>query len=201
MKGKLIAFEGIDGVGKTTQAKLLLEYLETRDYPVKYIKDPSEGPYGQKIRQTAQSGKRLAPEEEYHLFMEDRRENTRDHILPSLNQGSIVIMDRYYYSTIAYQGALGLSMSRIKQENEAFAPKPDMVILIGLPVKDALNRIHEGRGGQKDAFEKENYLITVQSLFDKMNDPCILKVDGSESIKEVFMEVVEAVEERILEGL
>ncbi len=201
MKGKLIAFEGIDGVGKTTQAKLLLEYLETRDYSVKYIKDPSEGPYGRKIRQTAQSGKRLAPEEEYHLFMEDRKENTRDHILPSLNQGDIVLMDRYYYSTIAYQGALGLSTDRIRQENEVFAPKPDMVILIGLPVKDALKRIHENRKGQQDAFETEDYLIAVQTVFDKMSDPCILRVDGSESIKEVFMEVVEAVEERILESL
>ncbi|GMT48798.1 MAG: thymidylate kinase [bacterium] len=200
MKGKLIAFEGIDGVGKTTQSRLLLEYLEERDYPVKYIKDPSEGPYGQKIRQMAQSGKRLDPEEEYHLFMEDRKENTRDHILPSLNQGTIVIMDRYYYSTIAYQGALGLSTDRIKQENEAFAPEADLVFLIDLPVKSALKRIHEGRSGQKDAFEKEDYLITVQSCFDQMNDPCILRVDGSESIKEVFIQIVEAVEERILEG-
>ncbi len=200
MKGKLIAFEGIDGVGKTTQAKLLLEYLETRDYPVKYIKDPSKGPYGEKIRQLAQSNKRLDPEEEYHLFMKDRQENVRDHILPSLNQGTIVIMDRYYYSTIAYQGALGLSTDRIRQENEAFAPKPDMVILIGLPVKDAIKRIQQRRKGLKDAFEKEDYLITVQASFDKMNDPCILRINGDETIKEVFIELVEAVEERILEG-
>ncbi|MDH5682568.1 MAG: dTMP kinase, partial [Spirochaetota bacterium] len=128
-KGKLIVFEGIDGVGKSTQCELLEERLREKNHIVHRLKEPSDGQYGSQIRKLATEGKRLSPEKEYELFILDRKENVEHNILPSLSRGEIIILDRYYYSTIAYQGALGLSEARVRQDNESFAPRPDLVII------------------------------------------------------------------------
>ncbi|MBN2244466.1 MAG: dTMP kinase, partial [Candidatus Aminicenantes bacterium] len=106
-KGILIVFEGIDGAGKTTQAEALMERLQKRGLRVLFLREPSEGKWGRLIRQKAAQEDSLSPEEELDLFQKDRQENVRLNLKPALREKKIVLLDRYYFSTMAYQGAKG----------------------------------------------------------------------------------------------
>ena len=116
MSGVLIAIEGIDGAGKTTLARNLKKWLESRGYRVEVIKEPGDSVWGQKIRESYD--RELDAREELELFLKDREENVRRKILPALKKGTIVIMDRYYYSTMTYQGARGIDVEEIRKRNE-----------------------------------------------------------------------------------
>ncbi len=98
--GSLIVFEGIDGTGKSTQIQLLSQALESLGAKVVTSQEPTTGPFGQKLRKSMSEG-RLSPDEELNLFHEDRRLHVKELIEPELKKGSIVILDRYYFSTMA----------------------------------------------------------------------------------------------------
>ncbi|AEA46082.1 dTMP kinase [Archaeoglobus veneficus] len=189
----LIAIEGIDGVGKTTIAKFLKEELEKRGYEVVLLKEPTNSEWGRKIK--ASLNKRLSAEEELELFILDRKYNVEHNILPALKQGKIVIMDRYYYSNIAYQAARGLDAERIKRINEEIAPRPDIVILLDAPPEICLERIME-RGEIPNSFEDPEYLKKVREIFKSLKDNVVI-VDASKSIDEVKKDVLRIVLERI----
>lgn len=193
MKGKLIVFEGIDGVGKSTHAKLLRDFLTSKGHSVQLLKEPTGGQFGQEIKALALEGRNLDAEKEYALFMLDRWENVQNNILPALNRGDIVILDRYYFSTMAYQGALGLSTSRIREENEEFAPIPNLVILLELSVDKALKRISDTRKEKANHFETEDYLKKVKSIFDTFNDTCIIRMSVEDSINETKDKIIKVV--------
>ena len=116
-KGWLIAFEGIDGTGKTTQIELLAEVLRQRGLRVVATREPTDGQYGRKIRQLYKNRKSVTPEEELNLFLHDRREHVVQVIAPALASGKVVLTDRYYYSTAAYQGAAGHDPQKIIAAN------------------------------------------------------------------------------------
>ncbi|MDP2799478.1 MAG: dTMP kinase, partial [Deltaproteobacteria bacterium] len=88
--GCLIAFEGIDGAGKTTQAKLLYDYLKDQGHNVLLTWEPTDGPYGQKIRELFVSRQKVTPQEELDLFINDRRQHVEEVIKPALHEGRIV---------------------------------------------------------------------------------------------------------------
>lgn len=193
-KGRLIVLEGIDGSGKTTQCKRLAEALAGEGRDVERLREPTDGPHGRRIRQLARpGGQRAGVEEELDLFISDRRENVRDNILPALERGALVLMDRYYYSSIAYQGARGADPARIRRRNEEFAPPADLLIYLTIPVDLAVERIESGRGAQRDLFEKEDYLRKVKDLFDAMDDPGMVRVDASRDREAVFQDISNAV--------
>ena len=121
-KGILIAIEGIDGTGKSTQLKLLGDYLRRRGCTVVETREPTEGPYGQKIRKLYVDRGQCTLEEELELFIEDRRQHVREVIAPALAQGHVVLTDRYYFSTAAYQGAAGMDPDEVFARN-SFAPR------------------------------------------------------------------------------
>lgn len=150
--GLLIVFEGIDGSGKTTQSALLCGFLEACGEAVVKSKEPTDGPWGRAIRQSATSG-RLSPSEELRHFMEDRKEHVRDLILPALQDGKVVVLDRYFYSTIAYQGARGYQIEHLTAQMLEIAPVPDVVFLLDVPPEVGLSRIAEGRGETPNMFE------------------------------------------------
>ena len=105
-KGVLIAIDGIDGSGKTTQTIILFERLRKNGYPVVHLHEPTEGVWGQKIKDLAANGRhRVTAETEFDFFFQDRLEDVEKNILPTLKKKKIVIMDRYYFSNVAYQGA------------------------------------------------------------------------------------------------
>ncbi len=180
LSGKLITLEGLDGAGKSTQLKLFEDYLKVRGLDSVFLREPTDGKWGAKIRSLLESGSgEIKPEEAFHLFTMDRRENVEKNILPALNQGKVVVLDRYYFSSIAYQGALGISPKKIKEENESFAPKPDLVLLLEISPTVGLERIKKGRNQKVTLYEKEQYLIKVKEIFDSMEDDCVKRIDAS----------------------
>ena len=186
-RGFLIAIEGIDGTGKTTLAKRLAEHIRRSGRSVVLLKEPTDGPYGRKIRSLAKQGRQhVAAEEELELFIQDRIENCRDRIRPALERGDVVVLDRYYLSSVAYQGALGLDPETILERNERIAVIPDLVVLLDLPVQDGLDRIRHTRRSAPDLFESEAYLEKVRSLFLSIRRPFIQVVDASGHPDDVF---------------
>jgi len=184
--GWLIVFEGIDGAGKSVQIRDAARWLEEQGRAIRQLYEPTGGPIGSRIRQLAGKGRdALAPEEEFRLFLEDRRWNVETNILPALKRGEVVLLDRYYISSIAYQGALGLDPERIRRENEAFAPVPDRVYLLDLPPGQAEARIRAGRGDVPNLFERTEYLVRVANIFHSLDMPCILRLDATQPVEEI----------------
>jgi dTMP kinase len=119
----------------------------------------------------------LTPGEELALFMADRREHVERGIKTALAAGRIVITDRYYYSSVAYQGALGLDPGEILEENERFAPRPHLVFLLVLPVSQALARLNRPR----QVSEMAPYLEQVAAIYASLKDPWIQRLDAGVS--------------------
>jgi len=190
-QGLLIAFEGIDGAGKTTSALLLRERLRREGYEVIYLKEPTDGKWGQRIKEITKGLKpRPSPEEELHLFLRDRMEDVEQNIQPALKDRKIVIMDRYYFSTMAYQGALGLHVEEIRRLNETFAPKPTLVFILRLAPRIALSRIMNGRKEKTTIFEREDYLMDVQRVYDGFREPYIQSIESIYSVEIVSQTIV-----------
>jgi dTMP kinase len=185
-RGILVAFEGIDGSGKTTQARLLANRLETAGVSVVATREPTDGPHGRRLRASAATG-RLPKEEELRAFVDDRREHVATLIAPALQAGRIVIVDRYYFSTAAYQGARGFDPDAIIAENEAFAPKPDLLVLLDIPVDEAMRRIGERDDGAEavNHFEKRATLQKVAAIFRRLDRPDLLRLDGRLPVPEL----------------
>ena len=161
-KGRLIVFEGIDGTGKSTHIGHLRKYLEEKGLEVVQSFEPTRGRWGRMLRDSAVTG-RLSVEEEVALFLKDRREHVKMLIAPALARGAWVLLDRYYLSMMAYQGARGIDPEVIRAANEEFAPVPDAVVWLDIPVSVALERI--GNRGERDAFETEAGLAACRSVF------------------------------------
>ncbi len=162
--GTLIALEGIDGSGKSTQARRLRDHLESGGRSAVLFREPGDTEFGDRLRQIFRQGRDVTPEEEMRLFIEDRRIDVARNIVPALADGKVVIMDRYYFSTMAYQGSLGIDVGEIRAINEAFAPRPDLTLILDLPAERGAERIRASRGAQ-DSFEGVEYLARVRKLF------------------------------------
>ena len=175
-RGFLVVFEGIDGAGKTAQSQWLQESLEELPLPVVRTKEPTAGRYGQMLRDSALSG-RLSAEEEVEAFMNDRREHVATLIKPALAAVKIVIIDRYYFSTAAYQGCRGLDPQALIAQNEQFAPEPDLLIILDVDPKLGLERIR-ARGDQANHFEKTATLEKARSIFLNIHKPYKVVIDG-----------------------
>jgi len=126
--GFLIAIEGIDGAGKTTLAAHLAAQLGHGGTRVHLTKEPTRGPWGTRLRESAATG-RLRPEEEAELLLRDRRDHVEQLIAPALARGECVILDRYFPSMVAYQGAAGLDPADLLHAND-FAPRPDVLLVL-----------------------------------------------------------------------
>ena len=181
MKGKLIVIEGIDGSGKSTCAKNLAEKLNSINIKTIYTFEPTHSHYGAKLREGMLS-EDLDAEEELLLFVKDRKEHIEYMIKPALEEGYFIILDRYFYSSIAYQGAKGIDINRIINMHKDFIVKPDIVFIFHLPIDIALNRIISKRG-IADRFENETYLKKVDKIFHSFNEPFIYHIDTNKDIK------------------
>lgn len=181
MKGKLIVIEGIDGSGKSTCAKNLTEKLNSINIKTIYTFEPTHSRYGAKLREGMLS-EDLDAEEELLLFVKDRKEHIEYMIKPALEEGYFIILDRYFYSSIAYQGAKGIDINRIINMHKDFIIKPDIVFIFHLPIDIALNRIISKRG-IADRFENETYLKKVDKIFHSFIEPFIYHIDTDKDIK------------------
>lgn len=199
-QGLLIAFEGIDGTGKSTQMHLLADYLREKGLQVIETREPTDGPYGQKIRQLYVNRGSCSLEEELELFILDRRQHVDEIIEPALRRGKIVLTDRYYFSTAAYQGAAGLDPSVIFAAN-GFAPKPDLVLLLVMEPEESVRRIEQLRGERLNDFEQVDQLRKVAELFASFSDDCIIRVNAAATIDQVQADIRRAVQPLIVEKL
>jgi len=203
--GKFIVFEGIDGAGKSTQAKLLGKWFEERGYEVVLTKEPTDTAFGKLIRKLVLTGgregiidgARISHEAEALLFAADRAEHVHKLIKPALEGGKVVISDRYFYSSLAYQWARGLDLDWLIDLNR-FAIKPDLVILLDLPVKESMKRI--GSRSIKTEFDKivelqkkvrENYLKLAERF------PEMKIVNALASVEDIHNDIVALVEHEL----
>ncbi len=194
--GKLIVIEGIDGTGKSTQASMLADALRKEGHEVVQSFEPTNGRWGRQLRESATTG-RLTIEEELDYFLKDRRQHVEELIAPTIARGGIVVLDRYYFSSMAYQGARGIDPASIREKNEVFAPQPDILLILDLPVDVALERIGV-RDGEANEFEKRESLQFCRDLFLSLKDEefaCVIDTDAS--INDVHQQVIAAVKRRI----
>lgn len=191
VRGKLIVFEGIDGTGKSTQVERLAARLSAAGEEVETSFEPTKGQYGQRLRASMVTG-RLSADEELGLFHADRRDHVERLIEPSLAAGKYVLLDRYYFSTMAYQGARGFDPAELKRTNESFAPVPDVLLIFELPVDDALARIGV-RDGEGNAFEKRECLQSCARIFAEIDGDYVHRIDASQDADAVEDQVAAAV--------
>ncbi len=161
--GLLVAVEGIDGAGKTSVAALLAQYCGERGIACVLSKEPTSLKWGRELRRSASTG-RLTLEDELELFRKDRAMHVAGTIRPAMQQGHVVVVDRYYWSTAAYQGARGADPAAIIVEHESFAPRPDCFLLLDVAVDLGLERIRR-RGDQPNDFEKKDSLEKARAIF------------------------------------
>jgi dTMP kinase len=196
-RGLLIVFEGLDGCGKSTQLQRLAKALEARGLDVVTTRQPTDGPVGRKIRAMAQSGERVPPETELEWFMEDRREHLRDTVAPALAAGSVVLSDRYFLSSVAYQGARGLDPQQILRDSEREFPLPDLALLFEIEAELGIRRIAERGGVAEPVFEEQEFLSEAAKIFADLDRPYITRIDARpdpETIHRVVLDRVAALQ-------
>ena len=190
-KGLFIVFEGIDGSGKTTQSKLLFELFSKEGKQVIWTKEPTDGDIGSLLTNKYLKEVDL-PIVDALLFAADREEHLKDMVIPALNQGKIVISDRYYHSTLAYQQAQGLELKWLLELNKNFI-KPNLTIIIDLEPEIAIERIEKDKKRKiedRKKFEKLEFLKKVRKNFldlpKVLKDEKIVVIDGNEEKEKVF---------------
>lgn len=196
MRPLFIAIEGLDGSGGTTQTRLLQDWLRQQGHQVHLTMEPSEGSVGRFIRQALNDstpegslGDNVLP----YLFAADRRDHLDREILPTLASGAFVITDRYYHSSLAYQG-LSIGMSRVAELNAAFRA-PDITFFLYLNPEISFERVR-ARGLPVERFETLDRLRTVAEAYHsvlihcKNNGEHIVTLDANKSITEIHNEIV-----------
>jgi len=188
-RGILIVFDGIDGAGKTTQAKRLLETLQKEGFDAVYFREPSDSKWGQEVKRKATHPDSLSPEEELDLFQKDRKENVERNLKPALEKRKVVVLDRYYFSTIAYQGARGIDPLTIQKLNEEFAVKPDLVFILDIAPGNGLKRIEMNRKKKDLLFEQEGYLARVRKIFRSFKGKNIFHINALQTEEGIYNEI------------
>lgn len=194
--GLLIALEGIDGSGKTTQAKLLVKWLRRRGFNARYTCEPTRGPLGRILRSMAYA-RDVDPRVEALLFAADRLHHLERVIMPLLEKGFIIVSDRYLHSSLAYQSVTTGDQGWVEEVNR-FARRPDLGIYLDVGASEGLIRLGERR--KRSRFEYEAFLERVREKYlEYVSRGELVRVDASRPIDEVFSEISSIVE-RALEN-
>ncbi|MGQ9725935.1 MAG: dTMP kinase [Candidatus Bathycorpusculaceae bacterium] len=189
-KSCFICIEGLDGCGKTTQTKLLVKKLRKLGYDAIYTAEPSSGKIGRFIRKYClHGGKRVSTTIEALLFAADRFEHVEKEIVPALNEGKIVVSDRYVYSSFAYQGAAGLDLKWIRDINK-HALHPDLALFVDVDPKIAIKRLKSKKSVMEDLETQEK----VRAMyFGFVESGELVRVDGNKSKAEVAKDILKLV--------
>ena len=184
LRGCFIVLEGIDGSGKTTQIARVVAWLRERGSRVVATHEPTDGVWGRRYRSWARGEISATAEEVLRFFVEDRREHAVQVIVPELERGAVIISDRYYYSTLAYQAAQGIDRATLTEQLEIdLLPRPDLVLWLRLPIAVALER---AGATAVEPFEKAEFLERVDAEYERMG---LLEIDASGE-KEVVEEII-----------
>lgn len=204
-EGLFIVIDGIDGSGKSEIVKMLHNYLFSKEkkYRILTTREPTNGSYGKQIREMLKQEKdpQSNSKKLVDLFIKDRQEHLEKTIEPFLKKSNehelnIVLCDRYYYSTIAFQGAQGLNMEALIAKNKKFR-KPDIAFILDAEPSLALKRI-EYR--EKEKFEQLDFMKKIRENFLRMpnllNDN-IKIIDSSKPLKNVFGAVKKEIDKKM----
>ena len=188
-KGAFIVFEGIDGSGKSTQAKLLQEALKRNGIEVLLTKEPTDGPIGRVIRKGLRDELNFSMRTIQLLFTADRSYHLEKEIFPLLKKGINVICDRYFFSSIAFGGYEIDDINWLFQINQRFF-LPDIVFLLEVSPKTAISRLKKERYSLT-LFEKEEKLKKIAQNFRELSQKFknIKIIDGEKKIEEVFEKI------------
>ncbi len=199
----IISFEGIEGSGKTTQARLLAGYLRDRGYDVLETAEPGGTRIGEKIRRLLlEPQNHMEPLAELLLYYSSRAQLVKEVIEPAIRRGTVVITDRFTDSTVAYQGyARGIDLRIINTLNEIVVPgiRPSLTFLLDIDVKEGLRRNRHARKEDRFELEAVEFHNRVRRGFLDIagREPERVKViDASRTPAEVGLEI-----RKIMEGL
>ncbi len=199
-KGMFITFEGADGCGKTTQMKLLAEYLEKKGIDVVLTREPGAKGLGEKVREILLNYEGPVSDRcESFLFLADRAQNIDIIVNPAVEEGKIVLCDRHIDSTVAYQGyGRGLDIERINMLNNIATNgrKPDLTFVFDIDIETSMARV----GKEKDRMERagKDFHNRVRQGYLELakQEPQRIKViDAAKSIEEIHAEVIKIFEE------
>jgi len=184
-----VTFEGVDGSGKTTQARLLAERLRAEGREVVATREPGGTEVGEGIRNLLLHGGRVAPWAEASLFAAARSQLVDDVIRPALGRGADVVCDRYIDSSLAYQGiARGLGVDRVLELNliATGGLLPDRTFLLELPLDEAARR--RGDGGDRMEREGEEFAGRVEAAYHELADVFprrVVRADATRPTEEI----------------
>ena len=202
-RGKFITFEGIDGAGKTTQAAMLVEFLEKQKLSISFVREPGGDPISESIRKLLlHSEETMSDRAEALLMIASRAQLTDKVILPYLMDGRWVVADRYADSTLAYQGGgRGLSSTALKEINYfgTYTLKPDLTFFLDISVEEANNRMSVSR----DRIEKEGdkFQQRVRDFYTNLHteEPeRVILINGENSIDAIHNEIWSIVNEKLM---
>ncbi|RLG56918.1 MAG: dTMP kinase [Candidatus Hydrothermarchaeota archaeon] len=187
LRSMFITIEGIDGAGKTTHAKLLASWLEAKGYSVFLTKEPTESKVGKLIREILSNASNYNAIVTALLFAADRAGHV-EIIKKELEKGKIVISERYLHSSLAYQGASGLSIEWIREINK-FAIPPDIIIYLDISPEMGIKRISSRN--LREIFEKKEFLTKVRETYLSMfkNEKNVVIVDATKEIEKIQEEI------------
>ena len=202
-RGFLFLLEGIDGSGKSTACKALLTHLTAEGYNALYLREPTiDSPWGKEIRERSPRGE-LSPTEELSLFLKDREWHIHNKILPALETGKIILLDRYFFATGAYQSeSTGISWQEILRMNreDIHAPEPDVVFILDVDAETGLKRATGRENRANLQFERLERLVKVRQVYLEIASTDIGNfkvIDASRPLNEVVNEIYNDIIQRI----
>ncbi len=203
MRGKFIVIEGLDGSGKTTQTKIIVDKLVQKGLEVVRQAEPTGGEYGQMCREALSGTKQCSKSLLALLFTADRIDhnlNEFNGINMNIANGRTVISDRYYYSTLAYQGVdVGINLLKNLNVGCDDIRKPDLCIFLDLPPEKSMERINAGRAPDEiEIYENIQYLTNIRKRFydviEMLGDiENIHVINADASVDEVSLAIEDAV--------
>ncbi len=204
MKAYFITFEGIEGAGKSTQAKMLHSFLIEKNIPSVLTREPGGTNLGKKIREIllTPTEEIFPPNAELMLYEADRNIHIHNVIKPNLRKGTNVICDRFTDSTLAYQGyARGLDLKLIENLNNIATEglKPDITFLIDIDVKEGFERIKKEREIDRIEQESIEFHKRLREGFLKIaekNKDRVVVINGAKSKEEIFSEIIKVLKRK-----
>ncbi len=198
MEGLFITFEGIEGCGKSTQANLLCDFFQNKKMECVLTHEPGGTPISERIREILLDKKcrEMNPLTELFLYFASRSQHTGEKIKPLLKQGTIVISDRYFDSSIAYQGEGRSIPLKTLMEINQFATGgliPQITFLIDLPVETGLSRIKTRDRIEEEALEFHNRVRGAYLTLARENHDRIKIIDGTKGVDDIHKEIVNIV--------
>lgn len=192
--GKFIVFDGLDGSGQSSQAKLLKDFLISRNHEAILTKEPTpDCEAGREIRRILRKESHATAERLQQLFVEDRQDHLEKLIIPTLKEGKMVISDRYFFSTVCFGASDGLDLEWLINLNSNFL-LPNLIFFLEVKPEICIQRI-EKRGSLRELFEEKEKLAKVWQFYKMMPNRFdnIHILDGERPIETIFNEIEDIV--------